>query len=336
MKIKERGVFAMNQNYLESVVDNIKKLTSDQYVIDVQKTKKLNGVELNGVLIKNPSATMCPVLYIDDYFEEGYTPEETAIQLVEKYQKLRENEVPFDVKKLVDIDMVKDRICYKVVNAEYNEGLLTDCPHMDFTDLSIMFYVDLGDGATITIHNALADDIWKVSVDDLFDLAEDNTQRLYPYQLSTMGEVMADMMQKDGQLEMMKLQMGVMDMSDEELKAHIADEIGGGVPMMVLRSDSYYGATALFYPNLATDIREQIGSDYFVLPSSVSEVLLVPREEGMKISDLKEMVHLVNEQELSREQLLSESVYIVTKDGIFMATDEVMQTIDDRNNIDAR
>ena len=179
---------------------------------------------------------------------------------------------------------------------------------MDFTDLSIMFYVDLGDGATITIHNALADDIWKVSVDDLFDLAEENTQRLYPYQLSTMGEVMADMMQKDGQLEMMKLQMGVMDMSDEEFKAHIADEIGGGVPMMVLRSDSYYGATALFYPNLATDIREQIGNDYFVLPSSVSEVLLVPREEGMKISDLKEMVHLVNEQELSREQLLSESV----------------------------
>lgn len=57
------------------------------------------------------------------------------------------------------------------------------------------------------------------------------------------------------------------------------------------------------------DIAEKVGGDFFVLPSSIHELLIVPKQEGMELSELEAMVQEVNATQVSREEKLSDHVY---------------------------
>ena len=61
-------------------------------------------------------------------------------------------------------------------------------------------------------------------------------------------------------------------------------------------------------------IAEQVGSSYYILPSSIHETLVVPFSDGMNVEDLKNMVHEVNSTQLSADEILSDSVYIYDYD----------------------
>ena len=52
------------------------------------------------------------------------------------------------------------------------------------------------------------------------------------------------------------------------------------------------------------DIAEKVGGDFFVLPSSIHELLIVPKQEGMGLSELEAMVQEVNATQVSREEKL--------------------------------
>ncbi|MCR4672773.1 MAG: DUF5688 family protein [Lachnospiraceae bacterium] len=69
-----------------------------------------------------------------------------------------------------------------------------------------------------------------------------------------------------------------------------------------------YGASALYYPGVTEKISWLLGGSYYVLPSSVHEVLIVPDPipaAGLDGESLSEIVRLVNEQELEPSDLLS-------------------------------
>ena len=67
------------------------------------------------------------------------------------------------------------------------------------------------------------------------------------------------------------------------------------------------GAGVVLYEGFDRMAREAVG-DYYILPSSTEEVIIVPKECGT-VGDLRTMVCEVNHKELSPEQVLSESVY---------------------------
>ncbi len=60
------------------------------------------------------------------------------------------------------------------------------------------------------------------------------------------------------------------------------------------------------------DIRKQIGeclgSDYFVIPSSIHEVLILPDNGIFQVPELNAMVKEVNETQVEREEQLSDKV----------------------------
>ena len=78
-------------------------------------------------------------------------------------------------------------------------------------------------------------------------------------------------------------------------------------------------------------IQERFG-DVYVIPSSVHEILFVSvdtlRENGLHVSDLKNMVVQVNESVVSPEDWLSDNVYLINEHGLFMAEDNHEVTLD--------
>ena len=63
---------------------------------------------------------------------------------------------------------------------------------------------------------------------------------------------------------------------------------------------------------------ERVGGDFFVLPSSINEILLVPDNGDMTADALRDMVKDVNAKEVSPEERLSDNVYHYdSKDHVF-------------------
>ena len=80
-------------------------------------------------------------------------------------------------------------------------------------------------------------------------------------------------------------------------------------PMFCLTNESRMNGASLL---LQEDIRKQVGEclegNYFVIPSSIHEVLIIPDNGIFQVPELNVMVKEVNETQIEREEQLSDKV----------------------------
>lgn len=69
------------------------------------------------------------------------------------------------------------------------------------------------------------------------------------------------------------------------------------------------GAAVMLYPDLMKQIAERIKTPFYIIPSSVHEVLILPKKEGMALSEVKDIVRTVNRSTVEPEDFLSDNVY---------------------------
>ena len=80
-------------------------------------------------------------------------------------------------------------------------------------------------------------------------------------------------------------------------------------PMFCLTNkDKMNGASLLLQEDIRKQIGECLGSDYFVIPSSIHEVLILPDNGIFQVPELNAMVKEVNETKVEREEQLSDKV----------------------------
>ena len=70
----------------------------------------------------------------------------------------------------------------------------------------------------------------------------------------------------------------------------------------------------MIYDSVLEDAGRKLESDFWLLPSSIHECILVPSDVSMTKEELEAMVHHVNEIEVTREEYLSDSVYFYQRD----------------------
>ena len=80
--------------------------------------------------------------------------------------------------------------------------------------------------------------------------------------------------------------------------------------MILTNSRKTYGACSILYPGMLEQLAERIGGDYYMIPSSVHEFLLVPAEREQDREELKKMIAEVNRTELPPEEVLSDHLYL--------------------------
>ena len=80
---------------------------------------------------------------------------------------------------------MKDRIAYKLINAEDNAVLLSGVPHFRYLDLAVVFYIIVAESEegqmTALIHDEHLN-LWNITADDLSLLSEQNTGTLLPWE----------------------------------------------------------------------------------------------------------------------------------------------------------
>ena len=73
--------------------------------------------------------------------------------------------------------------------------------------------------------------------------------------------------------------------------------------------DKVHVAGVLAYQNFMDQAAERAGGDFFILPSSIHEILIVPDNGEMGLKDLEAMVKEVNATQVAPADKLTDSVY---------------------------
>ena len=164
-----------------------------------------------------------------------------------------------------------------------------------------------------------------ITKDQLFRDAAASSSRIFPAQITDMNKLMAEL---------------CMDMMPEEEKAGMTEDelqqiLGElettadvGYPMLVITNErKIEGAGAIFYPGVMDQIGRRITGNYYILPSSIHETIVVPDDGYTKRQDLEATVNAVNQNQVAPEERLTNSVYHYdTKNKVF----ELAETFEKR------
>lgn len=284
------------------VRDAVEEKLGKEYTVEVRPVQKNNGIILHGLLILTDSRNVAPTLYLEPFWEayESGTP---FAQIVAKLIKIYREEMPkvnINMEFFRYFEKVSDRICYRLIRQEGNEELLQDIPYVPFLDLAVCFFYaysgdDLGEGA-ILIHNSHVE-LWHTNIKELMELARNNTPVLFPFRCTPMEQILQEMILEE-------------TYSEEMPDAGEQEDFFEDNPMWVLSNrQRIQGASCILYPDLLKRLAEKEKQSFYILPSSIHEVILLP-DKGMESpGQLKEMIAEVNRTQVAPEEVLSDNLY---------------------------
>ena len=301
--IMTQGTIRTMEAFAGTVKSAMEVTYGEDYRVSVQEVKKNNGLVLTGLTILKKDCNIAPTIYLNQAFEqyqEGRTLESICREFIRVYEE-HKVQADFDVSCVTDFSKVQNRICYKLINAEKNEELLADAPHVMLEDLAVIVYIlvskDSEGTGTITIRNNMLS-FWHVDTDTLYEMALINTQRLFRGSVQSMASVMTEILSH-------KL--------DEESAQEFYDMMVGEddmIPMYVCTNTAKLnGAGVILYQGLLQEFADRVGFDFYILPSSIHETLLIPANGDMDVENLRDMVRIVNRTEVAPDEILSDSVY---------------------------
>jgi hypothetical protein len=271
---------------------------------------KNNSLELDSLVLLKEGEKFSPNIYLWPYYEayqEGVKISELVHRLCNIYQNCT---IPIvDDTFTYAFEQMKPLIIYRLVNYDRNLKLLEKIPHIRYLDLAITYHCLVREDeegiGTIRITNEHMKH-WKAHLKELHELAAENTKRLFPDILRSMEEVIRSMLLEElpGQEEM-----------QEEVNPFILDVSGQMNKMYILTNQKgINGASCLLYPDVMHKLSEEFHSDFYIFPSSIHELILVPTHDNKNSKEYSDMVREINVTQVAREEVLSDRVYYYSRE----------------------
>lgn len=186
---------------------------------------------------------------------------------------------------LSDYAKVEDKLRIRLVRKKWNDKFYRQGPYMPHPIGVKVLYVKLEgigeDAVSVHVTDELADR-WGIPKMELFETALKNTQSEEQVRFSSLYNL-------DAQTE--KSQPCPLD-------------------LYILTNQNYrFGATVLLYLEVLKEIREQLGMDFYVFPSSQHEVLIFPKVIEMDARGLNELVRDISFSGVELEDVLDYDAY---------------------------
>ena len=276
--------------FLEAAKDRIKEVLNEADV-RIQAVDKLQGESYTGIAVQPEGAAAAVTFNLQPAFERYQADESQKDAILGKIAadaKQVSAAIPsFEVSAITDYETAKDHLVMQVVPVEPNKEMLEGIPHKTVEDIAVVYRVEIpgstdGSATTLVTNQLLAE--FGVTADQLHRDALETQIANHPPILKNMSEIMAEM---SG---------GMMDMPESPM--WVATVEGG-----------MNGASVTQIPGFLEESAERLGGDFFVLPSSIHEVLFIRDDGSFEREQLESMVRGVNATEVSEADFLSDSVY---------------------------
>lgn len=288
-------IYMSYEQFVQEVETKLQEKVGDNRKVYVHTAIKNNGRIRKGITFVEKGINISPTIYLEEYYERfviGGCVDTIIDQILRLYENVRAPQ-SLECDFINEYKMVKDKIVIRLVNKNANQIILKDIPHLLFMDLAIVFHILVeldGQGermATMLIKNEYIE-AWDVTVDELYKTAVCNTEKLLPSEMSSMFMLIEEILPEWEKSEVPE---------DEDF-------------MYVLSNDrKSFGACTILYPDRLEMIGLFLKENYYILPSSVHEVIILPESKAVGREELMQIVCEINHTQVPEEEILSDNVY---------------------------
>lgn len=284
------------KQFCDAIADGISDylLGFDVEKIRLETVQHNNGVPHTGLVIILRGESYAPSIYLEAFYERykaGVEMEEIFSMITGQYRAIRkkmEGQGSFTV----DIEKMEQCVFLRLVNYEKNREILKDCPYIPFHDMAITFRFlvqeDENGIASALIHNSVLENSG-LTLEEIYRCAKENTIRIFPPFVKRL---------------------------DHFLQERFPDEMGYPEQpgLFILSNRQFiYGATMILYREILEELAEKTESDFYIIPSSVNEVLIYLADETADRVMLETTLREVNAYMVSKMDFLSDEIYFYDK-----------------------
>lgn len=285
------------EQFKEEIIESIKDYMPDEYKdykINFHEVQKVN-VKMEGISMSGNDIVASPTIYFEELYDEykenedlDYAIQNAANLMISGFKNIPE----------INYSEMENRIVMELINTKQNKELLKNVPSRKFNDLSIIYrwIVDMGSTesgiASAIITNEFAEKI-EMDEETLYQAAYKNTERMFPAVIMPLEKMIALVIEGNG-----------IDLDFESMNDVTYNE----TMWVITNNENYNGAATMLYEDKIHTLSEKMGTDLYILPSSIHEVIAVSTD-FLNPKELSELVKAVNSKEVLPEDILSDSVY---------------------------
>ena len=283
--------------FVEVVCGQCNSLLKTSVKASIHQTLKNNNTDRIGILLTDESTNIHPTIYLEEFYQQyldGRDIFDIAHNITNIYSEIRFEET-WDTEQILNFEYAKDKIVFKLIHYEKNQRLLEDIPHLKYLDLAIVFYLLLDRTEKGTASVLITNDMlkhWEQSLLKIHCYATTNTPRLLTAELMPMNDVILELLgDNDVEYE-----------PDEENDMYILSN-----------EQRHFGAACILYASVLEDIGKILDDDYYILPSSIHEVIILSAKYTSSQKDLDEMISEINNTQVSEEEILADHAYYYSR-----------------------
>ena len=257
------------------------------------KRVKIENFKLNekkqGIVIcysDEIAATIYPENLYGAY--QGTESMDTVFQIID--WAIKNEQIRVYKQMLYTWESIKPYVKPFVFNLEKNREYIekTQCVYQERLDLAYACYIEIieeekRDVAMINVSKGMLE-LWGISEQELFETAEQNAV----YEVKPMSVLIKELTKQPMRNEL----------------EHEADAM-----YVVSNANRRRGAAGIFDTELIQQQAEELGCDFYILPSSLHEIILMREDMAPEIETLREMVQEINSTQVLVEDYLSDSIY---------------------------
>ena len=296
MKHSEQETKENFSYFLEELSHRMEESYPERLETEQTKVLKNNSVLLHGFLIREKGSRIAPTFYLGDEFEQyrrgRKTIEEIAEYVLQCYEE--EKEKKQEVLNRLDFtwESMRHAVTYRLVNREKNAEMLKTAPYEEFLDLALIYQYTIKISedmqGTVQILKEHMEHL-HISNEELRAVAAENTRRIHPPVIYAMEDVLFG-----------------------TKKAWRGEKIDTQAEhgLYVLTNEAgIHGAASLIFKERLREFALAAGGGFYILPSSIHEVIFVPDVPGISLKFLAASVKSINATRVAATEVLSDQVY---------------------------
>lgn len=190
--------------------------------------------------------------------------------------------------KELNYEKCKERLFLRLVHRDWNQNLWEITNFEPWNDLALTVRCYLKNQSQGLVSFLVTKDHvkhWGISWEDVFEIAKENTPKLFPYRLrefTTFAKILAG--ESNG--------------------------VGGTMEHYILTNErGINGATTVIYPEVLKELKERFTCDLFLVPSSIHEFIIYYDDGKMTPKSIKEIIKDANSAVVEEHEILSYQLY---------------------------
>lgn len=272
------------EEFVKEVKDTVKEHLPEMYrdaEVVVTEHRKINSC-YTGLTLYPKDSVASPVINLTQMYQDhAHDMIEVMKHIENTLLTLPDNVKKMDVSDILDYESIKRKLFLRVSSIKKNAAFLKNVPYIAVEDLALTFHILVGQDEQDVASTIVTHQMLKdygVCIETLYKDTVQSSMTLFP--------------------------------------SRFIDTI---LMTVVTNDKGINGAASLFYPGIMDKIGSEIVyGNYYILPSSIHEVLVVPDTIIESPDELKQIIKAVNKEAVAPEEQLSDELYYYdTKNKIF-------------------